>query len=178
MEKRPLDPPELSDGVIRLRRMTEADIDAVLQTFADEPDLGETMGFQEDPTREKMLEWLPTRDSGVWMGGFEGERYVGDIAVHHVDWDHDRAELGFYVHHSCRGRGWGTRMVAQMRDWLHSEGFLRVQMLTLPGNEGVHGIARRAGFAREGLLHSYFVERGKAVDAVIFSSINPKWVKR
>jgi RimJ/RimL family protein N-acetyltransferase len=68
-------------------------------------------------------------------------------------------------------------MVRLTADWLFSEGFLRVQMHTLPSNDGIHGIARRAGFQREGLLRSYYVERGRPVDAVIFSRVNPNWTR-
>jgi ribosomal-protein-alanine N-acetyltransferase len=177
VDPRPLDPPELTDGVVVMRRMTEADLGPIVQSFIDEPDLGEVMGYQEDPTEETMREWLPTRENGVWLKAIDAAdgRYLGDIAVHHVDWQHDRAEVGLYTHHAERGRGVGSRMVRLVADWLFGEGFGRVQMLTMPSNEGIHGIARRAGFQREGLLRAYFVERGRTVDAVMFSAVAGEW---
>jgi RimJ/RimL family protein N-acetyltransferase len=158
--------------------MTEADLPIVVQSFLDEPDLGEVMGYEEDPTIETMREWLPARENGVWLSVKDrgDDRYLGDVAAHHVDFKNERVELGLYTHRPERGRGHGSRAVGLITAWLLEQaGFGRVQMTTLPGNLGVHGIARRAGFEREGLLRSYYVERGRPVDAVMFSAVRGRW---
>ena len=179
MEPFELDPPELTDGVIVLRRMTEDLIPQLIHSFEIEPDLEAKLGLETPPSAEKYREWLPLRDTGAWMAMHEPgtDRYLGDIVVHHVAWENERVELGFYTVLSERRKGIAARAVRLVTDWLFEQGFLRVQMLTVPDNEGTQGVARRAGFEREGLLRSYFVERGNPVDAVIFSAINPRWTR-
>jgi RimJ/RimL family protein N-acetyltransferase len=176
VDKRLLDPPELSDDVIALARIAEDDFPQILQTYADEPTLGEALGLDEEPTLEKLAEWAATRDDGVWLKAVDAEtrRYLGDIDVS-VNWSNARAELAFTTLASERGLGVATRMVSLVRDWLFSEGFLRVQLQTLPTNEASQGVARRAGFEPEGTLRSHFVRRGKALDAVTFGSVNESW---
>ena len=176
MEKRPLDPPELTDDVIVLARVLEEDFAQILQTFSDEPTLGEALGLDEEPTLEKLAEWAATRDDGVWLKAVDAQtrRYLGDIDVE-VNWSNARADLAFTTLASERGLGVATRMVSLVRDWLFAEGFLRVQLQTVPANAASQGVARRAGFEPEGVLRAHFVRRGKALDAVTFGAVNEHW---
>jgi RimJ/RimL family protein N-acetyltransferase len=48
---------------------------------------------------------------------------------------------------------------------------VRMELLTLVGNEASGRVALRAGFAREGVLRSYLPFRGGLVDAVMFARL-------
>ena len=91
---------------------------------------------------------------------------VGQISVHHVDWEHRRAELGIWLAPQARGRGLGAGRAAPGAEWLLRDlGFERVQMLTEPDNEPLLRAAEAAGFQREGLLRGFRREPGARTDA-------------
>jgi ribosomal-protein-alanine N-acetyltransferase len=48
----------------------------------------------------------------------------------------------------------------------------RIEMTTLPDNEGALALARKIGFTREGLLRSRNFERGKFVDIVMLAVLD------
>jgi RimJ/RimL family protein N-acetyltransferase len=94
----------------------------------------------------------------------------GQVYVHHVDWDNQRAELGIWLAPQARNRGLARSALRLAGGWLVGTcGFERVQVLTEPGNESMIRAARAAGFRHEGVLRGYLREHGGRVDAVVLS---------
>ena len=58
-----------------------------------------------------------------------------------------------------------------MSDWGDSLGFVRLQLMMLPGNEASARIATKAGFNEEGLLRAYVKQRGSIKDVVMWSRV-------
>jgi RimJ/RimL family protein N-acetyltransferase len=75
----------------------------------------------------------------------------------------------------ARGAGRGARAVALVVSWLFEYGMRRVEMTTTPDNGGALVLARRLGFAQEGVLRQRAIERGRPVDIVWLGLLRDEW---
>jgi RimJ/RimL family protein N-acetyltransferase len=176
-----VDPPDRLEGEgIALRPLRAEDAPAHAAAFRDDPDLGRVLGFPTDPNEE----WLRARVAGATeREGFElavttdgSDELKGVVIVHHVETEHGRAEVGFWIVRGARGGGLGARAVALVVDWLFAQaGLRRVELSTTPDNRGAHATAQRLGFTHEGVMRRRDVERGIEVDVVWFGLLREEW---
>jgi RimJ/RimL family protein N-acetyltransferase len=176
-----VDAPDRLEGEgIALRPLRADDAPAFAAAFRDDPDLGRAVGIPTDPDEE----WLRARvDGAAVRDGVElavttdgSDELRGVVIVHHVEPDHGRAEVGFWLVRDARGRGLGTRAVALVVDWLFAgPGLRRVELSTTPDNRGAQALAQRLGFTLEGVMRRRDVERGVAIDVVWFGLLREEW---
>jgi RimJ/RimL family protein N-acetyltransferase len=174
-----LDQPLTGDAVA-VRLAAERDIPEVLIAYQDDPELHLRLG-QEGPPSGAQLGRLAERAEADRAAGHGitltivqpgSDVCLGQINVHHVDWDHRRAELGIWVAPAARGRGLGRSALRLVASWLLREASLeRIQLRTEPGNERLLAAARAAGFQDEGVLRGYARERGARVDNAVLSLV-------
>ena len=68
------------------------------------------------------------------------------------------AELGYFLFPPGRGRGYATRTVRLVGDWVLGElGIGRLQARTSAGNVASERVLERAGFRREGIARAGFL---------------------
>jgi [ribosomal protein S5]-alanine N-acetyltransferase len=172
-------PAELAgDGVV-LRPLRPDDAPEFAAAFADDPELGALVGFEEDPDED----WFRDSFDGEQRPGFQlavtaggSDTFLGLVIVHHVEAEHGRAEVGFWLVRAARGDGLGRRAVGLLVDWLFDHPWLRrLELTTTPDNTGAVALAQSLGFTREGVLRQRRVERGKAVDIVWFGLLREEW---
>jgi RimJ/RimL family protein N-acetyltransferase len=161
------------DGFV-LRRLREDDAPAFAAAFRDDPELGRMLGIERDPDEDAVREQAAggRRNAlAIDDGGFAGQ-----VMLHSHDEQNRHAEVAFWLVPRARRRGLGSRAVALVVSWAFEElGLLRVEMTTTPDNAGVHRLARRLGFTREGLLRKRNLERGQRVDIVWFGVLREEW---
>ncbi len=174
-----LDEP-LGDEKVRVRLATEYDIPEVLIAYQDDPELHLRMGGTRPPSGAELGRLAERaaddRASGIGMTltivGSGSDVCVGQVNVHHVNWDNARAELGIWVAPRARDKGLARTALRLVATWLLRDlGFQRVQLLTEPDNDRLIRAATGAGFHREGVLHGYLRERGVRVDVVVLSLV-------
>ena len=96
------------------------------------------------------------------------DEFLGGVNFHNIREEHNRAEIGFWLAPWARGRGVGTEAVGKACAWAFERwNLVRIEMTTLPDNDGSLALARKLGFQREGLLRKRNFERGKQVDIVM-----------
>jgi ribosomal-protein-alanine N-acetyltransferase len=172
-------PAGLADDGVALRPLRADDAPAFAAAFADDPELGALVGFEEDPDEAWFRDSLdreqrPGFELAVTAGG--SDALLGLVIVHHVEVDHGRAEIGFWLVREERGAGLGRRAVTLLVDWLFDHPWMRrLELTTTPANAGALALAQRLGFTREGVLRQRVVERGQAVDIVWFGLLREEW---
>jgi RimJ/RimL family protein N-acetyltransferase len=97
---------------------------------------------------------------------------VGQAGLWLRDITRGRAELGYWVAGSARGRRAASHAVRAISPWAHDE--LRIPRLELyvePWNTGSIRVAEGAGFHREGLLRSWQEVGGIRKDMYMYSHL-------
>jgi RimJ/RimL family protein N-acetyltransferase len=168
----------LTDDRVSLRLGSEHDIPEILIAYQDDPQLHLRLGEERPPSGAELGRRLEraaaerTRGSRVTLTILVagGDDCRGRIDVHHLNWEHARAELGIWVAPQLRGRGLGRRALRLAAGWLFDACRLeRLAILTEPDNEPMLRAARAAGFVTEGVLREYGRERGRRIDLAIMS---------
>jgi RimJ/RimL family protein N-acetyltransferase len=86
-------------------------------------------------------------------------------------YDHEIAEISYYLARSARGHGHATRAVRLLARWaFEKHGIERLELRADPENEPSLRLARRAGFTREGIERaSRSRPDGTRFDSVLYS---------
>jgi RimJ/RimL family protein N-acetyltransferase len=174
-----LDEP-LTDADVAVRLAAERDIPEVLIAYQDDRELHLRMGAERPPSGAELgrmaeraeIDRAAGRAVTLTITGRGSDVCLGQVKVHHVDWDHGRVELGIWVAPQARGRGLGATALRLVARWLlEHPAFERVQLLTEVDNERVLRAAAAAGFTYEGMLRGYLRERGMRIDARVLSLV-------
>lgn len=171
----PLPDPPLSDGVVLVRALTSDDAGAVIHACQD----AEIARWTSVPSV------YGERDARDFLAAAERDRKAGrgvDLAVASddtgfagsiglkCDWEHRKAEVGYWITAAARRRSVGTRAVRLVAVWAFEElGLERLELLSNPENEASRRLALRAGFTSEGLLRAYRPRNGGREDLLMFS---------
>jgi RimJ/RimL family protein N-acetyltransferase len=155
----------LSDGTVSVRLAAERDIPEILIAYQDDPQLHFRMGLPRPPSaaelgrRSERAEHDRLSGRGISLTLVQGDDDTcrGQIDVHHVDWEHARAELGVWVAPRSRGQEVARRALRLAGPWLLREaGLERVELLTQIDNAAMITSAQAAGFQAEGVLRGYY----------------------
>jgi RimJ/RimL family protein N-acetyltransferase len=168
----------LSNERVGLRLSAERDIPEILIAYQDDPELHVHMGQQRPPSgaelgrREEQAAAERAAGTHLTLTIVDPGSDIcrGQIYVHDLDWDNERAELGMWLAPQVRGRGLAGPALSLAGRWLLEEcGLERLQIVTEPDNEPMIRAARAAGFRDEGMLRGYRRQRGGRVDVAMMS---------
>lgn len=82
------------------------------------------------------------------------------------------AAVGYWTAAEFRGGGRTAEALRLLTDWCLTErGCARVELVADVRNAGSRGVARRAGFAEEGVLRSRMVHAGERIDVVMCARV-------
>jgi ribosomal-protein-alanine N-acetyltransferase len=95
---------------------------------------------------------------------------VGRASVGGIRWGAERGgSIGYWIAESHAGRGITPRAVQLLVDYAFAQGLHRLEIAVRPENEKSLAVARRLGFAEEGLRRSYLYIDGDWRDHLIFA---------
>jgi RimJ/RimL family protein N-acetyltransferase len=168
--------PPLADERVLLRRFGHDDAPAVASACAD-PEIAEWTAVPRDYTLDHAREWLATathedpKTLHFAVVERESDALAGALTVWVVR--PAVAEFGYWTARELRGRGYMSTAVRLASRWLLDLGFARLQLGTFPGNRASERVAEKAGFTREGVLRSWFDQRGERRRDVTMWSLLP-----
>jgi RimJ/RimL family protein N-acetyltransferase len=170
----------LSSEVVRLRDFAERDIPEILIAYEDDPEMHRRLGQERPPSGAQLGRLAETEIADRGAGSRATltildphiDLCLGQVTVHHLDWEHGRGELSLWVAPEARRRGLGVGALRLAAGWLLGPCRLeRVQLMAEPDNEAILRTAARAGFVREGVLHGYLRVRARRADMAVLSRL-------
>ncbi|NGZ75636.1 GNAT family N-acetyltransferase [Saccharibacillus alkalitolerans] len=123
--------------------------------------------------RRKRLQYLERTDLMMLMTERETGKILGASGLHRFDWNVRRFEIGYWVRTPYAGRGLVTEAVRGLTDFAvrHLEAN-RIEIRCDDRNERSAAVAKRAGFAIEGVLRNWQREDdGTLVNEMVFAKI-------
>lgn len=170
------DPP-LTDGEAALRPWDQADARALAELCQDDAIVRWTnvsVGYTEEMARARVEQAEAERKAGLALllavVGADDGALLGACDLRLAADDAKRAEVAYMLGAHARGRGVMTRAVRLLASWAIDDlGLERIEALSHPENHASITVAKRAGFAEEGILRSYRLKNGRREDRVILS---------
>ena len=172
------DPP-LTDGVIRLDRMSRSDVPDLLDLVEDEA----IKEFTLVPTaggESFVRSWIRGYQDGLRNGTRAGfvvrdavdDAFLGFASMFRLDLPAAEAEIGYAVHPAARGRGVAGRALGLLTGWGFGElGLERIELRIAVTNPASERVASRAGYMRDGVLRCVHFKEGRRVDLGIWSRL-------
>jgi RimJ/RimL family protein N-acetyltransferase len=167
----------LSDDVVRLRLMAEADVEAVTAACQD-PAIARYTTIPSPYEERHAREWLSQSQVGLGNGtdlatlvvDVAGGELLGSVGLHGIDPTTGRASAGYWVTAAARGRGIAPRALRLLCGYgFESLGVSRVELWIEPENAASRRVAEAVGFSREGLLRSFMPIAGERRDMLMYS---------
>lgn len=106
----------------------------------------------------------------------DSDALVGTATLWGIDSHHRSAHIGLGLLPSCRGKGYGTDVVAVLCYYGFTvRGLHRLQIETLADNVGMLRSAERNGFVREGVRRASTWVLGEFLDEVVLGLLAHEW---
>jgi len=153
----------LSDGVVRLRLIADADLPAIVEAVQD-PEIPRFTTVPSPYGAEEARHWQRSATTGLRAGtdlpalvvDAEDGRLLGAVGLHNLDPETGRCSAGYWVAAGERGRGVAARGLALLGRFAFDElGAKRIELWIEPVNTASLRVADAVGFHREGLLRSF-----------------------
>lgn len=167
----------IDDGVVRLRLHAAADIPWIAEACRD-PDIPRWTGVPDDYGPEDAKIFVHSADQRqadgtglnlIVVNASDGQP-LGSVGIVSLEPGEARCELGYWLAKEARGHGYAARSVRLLSGWIFASLALeRIAIHAEPSNGRSRAVAERAGFREEGILRSYFVQKGRRHDAASYS---------
>jgi RimJ/RimL family protein N-acetyltransferase len=167
----------LSDGIVRLRLITDADLPAIVEAVQD-PDIPRFTTVPEPYGEAEAQLWQRTATSGMRSGTDLATLVVdeadgtllGSVGLHNLDPETGRCSAGYWVAAPARGRGVARRGLRLLCPFAFAKlGVQRIELWIEPANAASLRVAEAIGFHREGLLRSFMHVGGERRDMLMYS---------
>lgn len=168
----------LTDDVVTLRAWKLDDAPAVFEACQD-PLIARfvpiPLPYTEEVAREFVLrsraDWDNDDERCFAITDAATGEVLGSIARHGPRGH--RAQFGYWLAPSARGRGFATRALRLITDWtLETTDVIRLDLYTLLDNDASGRVAVRAGYIREGVRRAWDIDReGNPEDAIFYVRI-------
>ncbi len=124
--------------------------------------------------RRSMEQFASNRgfSAAVWADGC----VAGVIGLHHLEWQHRRAEMGYWLAREFQGRGIATAAARAVTDHVLVELKLnRMEIQCAVGNTKSSAVPKRLGFTFEGTLREAQLLDGRYVDLEVYSMLRREY---
>ena len=179
MSPRPIGVPVegLSDGVVRLRVIADADVPAITAACQD-PAIQRYTTVPSPYEEHHAREWMTAATAGMGAGtdlallvvDSASDELLGSVGLHAIDPASGRCSAGYWVTEAARRRGVATRALGLLcRLGFDELDLRRIELWIEPENVGSVRVAESVGFVREGVLRSFMAVGGRRRDMLMYS---------
>jgi RimJ/RimL family protein N-acetyltransferase len=167
----------LTDAVVRLRLITDADLPAIVEAIKD-PAIPRYTTIPQPYGDAEARQWQRASLAGLATGtdlptvivDADDDTLLGAVGIHGLSPESGRCSAGYWLAEPARGRGVATRGLRLLCDYAFTElEAQRIELWIEPGNRASLAVAERVGFSREGLLRSFMPIRGVRRDMLMYS---------
>jgi RimJ/RimL family protein N-acetyltransferase len=167
----------LTDGIVRVRLIADADLPAITEACQD-PEITRYTTVPNPYEEHHSREWQHRSAAGMAAGTDVGavvadvatDRLLGSVGIHGIDPATGRCAGGYWVAPDARGRGVASRgMRLLCRYAAHELGVARIELWIEPSNVASQQVAEAVGFRREGLMRSFMPVGGRRRDMLMYS---------
>jgi RimJ/RimL family protein N-acetyltransferase len=167
----------LTDGVVRVRVIADADLPAITDACQD-PEIARYTTVPSPYQRHHAREWQQRAAAGMAAGTDVGavvadadtDEVLGSVGLHAIDPATGRCAGGYWVAPQERGRGIATRGMRLLCGYAARElGVDRIELWIEPENVASQRVAEAVGFRREGLMRSFMPIQGLRRDMLMYS---------
>lgn len=183
----PLDLPAIGDGVITLRPWAPGDARFLQEASADLPiqrySMSRSQPFTSVEAREELRDDESYRLIADELGRPSGSLVIADAVTGAAlgqcgidGWSHgDGAQIGYWLAPQARGRGFATRAVVRLTNWLFDLGASRVVLTVAEDNQASIAVAQRAGLLLQGPTGEQSVWCGRRYAVLSFAVTAEGW---
>ena len=180
-----MDQPTLTTTRLVLRPFTAAD-SAAVERLAGDTRIASTTLHVPHPYLDGMAEaWIATHPA-AWAEGSRvtfaitsrEDELQGAISLH-LDPEHSRGELGYWIGHPYWGHGLATEAAAAVLEFAFRTLLLnRVQASYLPRNPASGRVVEKLGMQREGLHRERYRKGNHFEDVIEYAILRRDWLAR
>lgn len=169
--------PVLSTGDLVLRPIEDKDTAALFSHFSDDAvtkymDIDSFTNISEATQIIQFFHQSLEKEEGMrWAITLAGrDELIGTCGYHKISKTHFKAEIGYDLRPSYWGKGIMKEAVSAMLGYGYEElQFNRIEAFVDPDNLASSKLLTRLGFRYEGFLRDAFFEKGKFVNAELYS---------
>lgn len=143
-----------------------------LRKFLPWVDFTKTVKDEEEYIQMTHEDWEEGKlfDYGMFLK--DENIYLGNVGLHSISWDHERAEIGYWILGRFEGKGYVTEAVNLLTDVCFEEGFHRIEIRCDEANLKSAEVPKRCGFTFEGTLKDHLrLPDGKRRHTCIFAKL-------
>lgn len=99
------------------------------------------------------------------------DRYLGNVGVHRLAWNHARCELGYWILQDFEGMGYVSEAVNALETTLFEIGFNRIEIRCSSRNLRSSRVPERNRYMLEGVLRQEIWEMGAFRDTHVYAKL-------
>ncbi len=131
-----------------------------------------TVEEEEVLARQRRIEFLERKQLNFYMFLKGRNIMVGMSALHSIDWEVPRFEIGYWIRTGYEGQGYVKETAEGLTKFAFDLGARRIEIRTDSRNERSWRVAERAGYCLDGVLRNYDRDvDGILVDLRIYSKV-------
>ena len=112
----------------------------------------------------------------VAWGIAKEQEVIGTVALHKLDFEQGRCELGYMLGRSHWGQGLASEAISLAIDYAFSRlNLRRLEADIDPRNTASQKLLERLGFQQEGYLRERWIVEGEISDSVLFGLLRREW---
>lgn len=99
----------------------------------------------------------------------ESGKFIGNIGVHSISWQHEHCEIGYWIIGSHEGMGYVSEAVTSLIETCFKMGFNRIEIRCDAKNKRSAAVPKRLGFRLEGKFRAHQFEMNRWRNTLIFA---------